>query len=81
MDDPAAWATRNLAVYGALVVAAATPTDCHAAIRDGCQIAVTGSLDPLLLASAVYACVTARRPLTQEITVAGQRVSLAELGT
>ncbi|MEV6605430.1 hypothetical protein [Kutzneria sp. NPDC051319] len=80
MDDPAAWATRNLAVYGALVVAAATPTGCHAAIRDGRRVAVTGSLDPLLLASAVYACVTAGRPLTQEITVAGQRISLAELG-
>jgi len=81
MPDPAGWAARNVPLHGALVVAAATPTGCFAALRDGRRVTVAGSLDPMLLASAVYACVTAQRPLTQQITVAGQRVSLAELGT
>ena len=80
MGDPAGWAARNLRLHGALVVAAATPTGCHAMIRDGRLVDVTGALDPMLLASAVYACVLANRPLTGELTVAGQRVSLAELG-
>ena len=80
LADPRGWATRNLDLFGALVVAAATPTGCHAAIRGGRQVDVTGSLEPMLLASAVYACVLANRPLTQELSVAEQRVSLAELG-
>ncbi|MFI9380416.1 hypothetical protein [Kutzneria sp. NPDC052558] len=80
MDDPAAWAARNLAVHGALVVAAATPTGCHAMIRDGRRVEVAGALDPMLLASAVYACVLAGRPLAGELVVAGHRVCLAELG-
>ena len=79
MADPEAWARRNLDLHGALVVAAATPTGCHAMIRGGRRVEVTGALDPMLLASAVYACVLADRPLTGELTVAGQRVSLAEL--
>jgi len=80
MGDPAAWAARSLDLHGALVVAAATPTGCHAMIRGGRRVEVTGALDPMLLASAVYARVLANGPLTGELTVAGQRVSLAELG-
>ena len=80
MADPASWATRNLDLHGALVVAAATSTGCHAMIRGGRRVEVTGLLDPMLLASVVYACVLAERPLTRELTVAGQRVSLVELG-
>jgi hypothetical protein len=80
MTDPASWAARNLDLHGALVVAAATSTGCHAMIRDGRRVGVTGALDAMLLASIVYACVLAERPLAGELTVAGQRVSLVELG-
>jgi hypothetical protein len=67
-----AWAAETQSCYpGARLAAAATSTGCIAKIKDGPYIraTTTASVDPMILASAIYACVLERRISDHIVTV------------
>lgn len=73
LADAMTWPERALREYpGARVAAASTVDGCIARLRDGRGAEVrttTAGVDPMLLASTVYACVLARRPLEGHLTM------------
>jgi hypothetical protein len=67
------WPERALREYPGVRVAVAATTDgCIAHLRDGRHVEVrsaTPGIDPMLLASTLYACVLDRRPLDSHLTM------------